>query len=162
MTNNIGQMTEALGFDPDLTSASLALFSAAQAASRVMTGSISESALKWKLPWYCGCITGNGNRRRRGDDGVHGGSRGLPRPAFLVVASLISALSHSILSVATTEEGFAFGVTMSGVAFGMVWPLMVRFQRCKSSSPLSCRHFKFLPLQYPSLFSSFLALFFRY
>ncbi|KAL7469352.1 hypothetical protein ACHAXS_009617 [Conticribra weissflogii] len=125
MTNNIGQMTEALGFDPDLTSASLALFSAAQAASRVMTGSISESALKWKLPWYCGCITGNGNRRRRGDDGVHGGSRGLPRPAFLVVASLISALSHSILSVATTEEGFAFGVTMSGVAFGMVWPLMV-------------------------------------
>jgi len=125
MTNNIGQMTEALGFDPDLTSASLALFSAAQAASRVMTGSISESALKWKLPWYCGCITGNGHRRRRGDDGVDGGYRGLPRPAFLVVASLISALSHAILSIATTEEGFAFGVTMSGVAFGMVWPLMV-------------------------------------
>ena len=34
MTNNIGQMTEALGFDPDLTSASLALFSAAQGAGR--------------------------------------------------------------------------------------------------------------------------------
>ncbi|KAL7436178.1 hypothetical protein ACHAXM_005047 [Skeletonema potamos] len=38
MTNNIGQMTEALGFEADLTPASLALFSAAQAASRVVTG----------------------------------------------------------------------------------------------------------------------------
>ena len=125
MTNNIGQMTEALGFDSDITPASLALFSAAQAASRVMTGSISESALGWNLPWFCGCITG-GRYQRRGDDNVmEGGSHSLPRPAFFVFASLISAASHFILAVATTEGGFALGVTLSGVAFGMVWPLMV-------------------------------------
>ena len=34
MTNNIGQMTESLGFDPATTTSSLALFSAAQGASR--------------------------------------------------------------------------------------------------------------------------------
>lgn len=104
MTNNIGQMTEALGFDSSLTPASLTLFSAAQAASRVATGSLSESALRWRV----GCF---------GD--------GVPRPAFLVVASVIGAASHFALAVATTEEGFVTGVALSGLAFGMVWPLMV-------------------------------------
>jgi len=113
MTNNIGQMTEALGFSSDLTPASLALFSAAQGASRVMTGIASELALKWNLPWFCCCI------------GSGGGTGGVPRPAFLLLASLVSAASHFVLAVTTTEEGFAFGVTLSGVAFGMVWPMMV-------------------------------------
>ncbi|KAL3805369.1 hypothetical protein HJC23_009076 [Cyclotella cryptica] len=110
MTCNIGQMTEALGFDSDITPASLALFSAAQGASRVITGSISESALAWNVPWFCNCF---------------GGGRGVVRPAFLVLASLVSAVAHLTLAVASTEEGFALGVTLSGVAFGMAWPLMV-------------------------------------
>ena len=114
MTNNIGQMTEALGFDPVITPASLALFSAAQAASRVITGSISESAMQWNLPWFCSFFSGLG-------------VRGVPRPAFLLVASLIGSASHFALAIATTHEGFALGVTLSGVAFGMVWPLMVCF-----------------------------------
>jgi MFS family permease len=112
MTNNIGQMTEALGFDADLTPASIALFSAAQAASRVITGAVSEAALSWKLPWFCGYLASS--------DG-----KGLARPAFLVVASIVSAAAHFSLAVATTEEGFALAVTLSGIAFGMVWPLMV-------------------------------------
>ena len=113
MTNNIGQMTEALGFDADLTPASLALFSAAQAASRVITGAVSEAALSWKLPWFCGYLSSGS------------GGEGLARPAFLVVASIVSAAAHFSLAIATTEEGFALGVTLSGIAFGMVWPLMV-------------------------------------
>ncbi|KAL7540644.1 hypothetical protein ACHAWF_006746 [Thalassiosira exigua] len=111
MTNNIGQMTEALGLMPDLTPASLALFSAAQGASRVMTGIASELALGWKLPSCCGCISP--------------GARGVPRPAFLIMASLLSAAAHFVLAVSTTEGAFVFGVTLSGVAFGMVWPMMV-------------------------------------
>lgn len=111
MTNNIGQMTEALGFDADITPASLALFSASQAASRVVTGAVSEAALSWKLPWFCGYLSSGG--------------KGLARPAFFVVASIISAAAHFSLAIATTEEGFALGVTLSGIAFGMVWPLMV-------------------------------------
>lgn len=111
MTTNIGQMTEALGLSPDLTSASLALFSASQGASRVMTGIASELALKWKLPWFCSCGGGTGG--------------GVPRPAFLLLASLVSVAAHFVLAISTSEEGFAFGVTLSGVAFGMVWPMMV-------------------------------------
>lgn len=112
MTNNIGQMTEALGFDSNLTPASLALFSAAQAASRVVTGAVSEAALSWKLPWFCGSLSS-------------GARKGLSRPAFLVVASIVSTAAHFSLAVAKSEEGFALGVTLSGIAFGMVWPLMV-------------------------------------
>ena len=48
-TNNMGQMVEALGFDKAVTPASLALFSVAQAFSRVMTGALSEAALHWNL-----------------------------------------------------------------------------------------------------------------
>ena len=48
----------------------------------------------------------------------------MPRPAFLVVASLVSATSHFILAVSTSEVAFTLGVTLSGVAFGMVWPMM--------------------------------------
>lgn len=96
-------MTEALGFDPATTSASLALFSAAQGASRVCTGIASELALKWKLPWFCGCFSSGS------------GGTGVPRPTFLVLASLISAASHFLLAVSTSEDSFALGVTLSGV-----------------------------------------------
>ena len=99
ITNNVGQMVEALRLDPSTSSASLALFSAAQAASRVITGAMSESALSWKFP--------------------------LPRPAFLVVASFGGCAAHLLLATATTEIAFVVGVALSGAAFGMIWPLMV-------------------------------------
>ena len=106
-----GQMTEALGFGDSTTSASLALFSAAQGASRVCTGIVSDMALGWS-PRYCGCLLSS--------DGV-----GVPRPVFLAVASLIGAAAHFVLAVSTSEGGFVFGVTLAGVSFGMVWPMMV-------------------------------------
>jgi len=105
-TNNLGQMVESLKFSPVVTSSSLALFSVAQAAGRVITGAISESALNWNTR---GCCIDNG----------------IPRPFFLVVASLAGVLAHSILAAATTEAAFVFGVALSGAAFGMVWPMLV-------------------------------------
>ena len=97
MTNNMGQMVESLRFAPATASASLALFSVAQAASRVATGAVSE----WALP------------------------RGVPRPFFLVVASLAAAAAHAVLALSTRLVPFVTGVALSGVAFGMAWPLMV-------------------------------------
>lgn len=114
MTTNIGQMTQALGFDHTTTSASLAFFSAAQGASRVCSGIVSEKALGWtNLPrWFCGCC-------------LISGDVGIPRPVFLSLASLVGATAHFILAVSTSKVAFVLGVTMSGVSFGMVWPLMV-------------------------------------
>jgi len=99
MTNNMGQMVEALRFSPVVSPASLALFSVFQAGSRVVTGAVSESALTWHCFW--------------------------PRPAFFIVASLVGFLAHVVLAGATTEFPFVVGVVLSGIAFGMIWPLMV-------------------------------------
>jgi hypothetical protein len=97
MTNNMGQMVEALHFSPVTAPTSLALFSVAQAVARVLTGAASEWAL----------------------------SRNIARPAFLIVGSLAGVASHSLLAEATSEGPFMIGVALSGAAFGMVWPLMV-------------------------------------
>ena len=98
MTNNMGQMAEALYFPPVVASASVAIFSAAQAAARVIAGSLSEIALRrWQLP----------------------------RPIFFVFASVASVASHFLLAFARTEAMFVFAVAQSGVAFGAIWPLMV-------------------------------------
>ena len=105
-TNNMGQMVEAMGFSDSVTPASLALFSVAQAASRVATGSLSEAALSWNTKRFCV-------------------NKGIPRPFFFVAASLLAFAGHGILSVASHEFGFVVGVTLSGAAFGMCWPLMV-------------------------------------
>jgi hypothetical protein len=105
-TNNMGQMVESLGFDPSVTSASLAFFSVAQAASRVFTGSLSEAALSWNTNLFH----------------MNGG---IPRPFFMIMASFVGLLAHFVLGVARTEFAFVVGVTLAGVAFGMVWPLMV-------------------------------------
>lgn len=105
-TNNMGQMVEALGFSESVTPAALALFSVSQAAARVITGAVSESALNWSTTSFC--IT-----------------RGIPRPFFLVVASMIGSLAHFILGIATKQETFVIGVALAGIAFGMAWPLMV-------------------------------------
>jgi MFS family permease len=105
-TNNMGQMVESLRFDPSVTSAALAFFSVAQAASRVGTGALSEAALDWNVHSF-------------------GIDRGIPRPFFMVLASVVGFIAHFILGLARTEWVFVGGVTLAGVAFGMVWPLMV-------------------------------------
>ena len=104
MTNMMGQMVSALRFSPSVNPSALALFSVAQAFARVFTGTVSESALQWRV----------------------GGCRhGVARPSFLIVASLVGAIAHLLLAVAITKVSFIFGVALSGVAFGMSWPLMV-------------------------------------
>jgi len=105
-TNNMGDMVEALGFPEAVTPASLALFSVAQAAARVATGAVSESALNWNTRRFCI------------DNGV-------PRPFFLIVASVVGVISHFILGLANHEFFFVVGAAFAGAAFGMVWPLMV-------------------------------------
>jgi MFS family permease len=105
-TNSMGEMVEALGLPSTVTSSSLALFSVAQAVSRVATGAVSESALNW-------------NTKRFWIDA------GIPRPFFLVLASCLAALSHLMLGIASRQLYFVIGSMLSGAAFGMVWPLMV-------------------------------------
>lgn len=105
-TNNMGQMVEALKFPRETSSASLAFFSVAQSFGRVVTGAISESALNW--PTHRFCI-----------------DKGIPRPFFLVTASIAGFVAHLLLALATHKGLFVIGATLSGMAFGMVWPLMV-------------------------------------
>jgi MFS family permease len=106
-TNNLGQMVESLGLPDKVTPASLALFSVAQASSRVLAGAWSESALQWPIKNWC-CI-----------------DQGVPRPFFLLVAALVAAVAHLILAFSTEKISFVLGTTLTGAAFGMVWPLMV-------------------------------------
>jgi MFS family permease len=96
VTTHMGQMVQSLGFANSVTSAAMAFFSVAQAASRVATGSISEAAVKY-----------------------------VSRPTFLVLASIVGCLAHLLLGFAQSEVVFVAGVTLSGAAFGMVWPLLV-------------------------------------
>lgn len=105
-TNNLGQMVESLGFSSIVTPAALALFSVAQAGGRVITGAASEAALEYDTRRCCIDF-------------------GVPRPFFFVAASLAGVVAHTILALATEEVSFVIGVTLSGVAFGMIWPLMV-------------------------------------
>ena len=105
-TNNMGQMVEALHFRREMASASLAFFSVAQSAARVVTGAVSESALNW--PTRSCCI-----------------EEGVPRPFFLAVAAVVSVVAHFLLAIATTKYAFVVGVTLCGAAFGMSWPLLV-------------------------------------
>ena len=105
-TNNMGQMVEALDFRPGTTSASLAFFSVAQSAGRVVTGALSESALNWptKRFWI---------------------EKGIPRTFFLVAASITGFVAHLLLAGTTAKGVFVVGAALSGFAFGMVWPLLV-------------------------------------
>jgi Major Facilitator Superfamily len=93
MTNNLGQMVQALRFDPKVVPAALSLFSVAQSFGRVMTGSWSSMAKR--------------------------------RTSFLILASVAGFGSHAILAISTELVSFIGGVFLSGLAFGMVWPLMV-------------------------------------
>jgi MFS family permease len=102
MTNNMGQMVESLALEPQdtVTPAVMAIFSVAQATSRIVTGAVSDAALA---------------------------RYGTPRPTFLIVASLIGASAHALLALTDNQqEGlFLCGVMLAGIAFGMIWPLMV-------------------------------------
>lgn len=105
-TNNLAQMVESLGFNNAVTPAAMALFSVAQSGGRVITGALSESALTFETQ-RC-CI-----------------DKGVPRPFFFVAASMVSIVAHTILAFATDQVFFVIGVTLSGIAFGMFWPLLV-------------------------------------
>lgn len=101
-TNNMGEMVESLEFPDALTPATLAIFSVAQSASRIITGIVSEAALGWNVRSLC-CI-----------------DHGVPRPFFLVIASTIAFFAHLILVISTSQISFVIGCTISGIAFGMV------------------------------------------
>lgn len=105
-TNNLGQMVESLGFNDAVTPAMVALFSVAQSGGRTITGSMSEAALTYDTR-RC-CI-----------------DKGVPRPFFFVAASFVAIVAHTILAVSTDRVFFIIGITLSGVAFGMIWPLLV-------------------------------------
>jgi len=105
-TNNLGQMVESLGFSIVVTPATLALFSVAQSGGRIITGAASEAALNYETR-RC-CI-----------------DKGIPRPFFFVAASVLAIFAHTILAIATSQLFFVIGITLSGLAFGMIWPLMV-------------------------------------
>jgi MFS family permease len=98
MTNNIGQMSESLRLHDNVIPAALALFCAAQAFSRVLTGAFSD----WCMTQY-----------------------NVPRPYFLIVASIAAIAAHLVLAFSSREVPFVVGVALTGVAFGMVWPLVV-------------------------------------
>lgn len=104
-TNNMGEMVESLGFPKALNPATLAIFSVSQCIGRVVTGILSEAALKYPIALY--------------------GTRGVPRPFFLVISSAIAFVSHLMLAYATSQSAFVVSCTFSGLAFGMAWPLMV-------------------------------------
>lgn len=109
-TNNMGEMVEALGFDQaTVVPSTLALFSVAQAGARILTGVASESTLTWKRVQHsCGI------------------AYGIPRPFYLVIASVLCCFVHLWLSVATSSPlAFVAACTMSGLCFGMAWPSMV-------------------------------------
>jgi MFS family permease len=99
-------MVESLGFSDVVTPATLALFSVAQSGGRIITGAASEASLNYETR-RC-CI-----------------DKGVPRPFYFVAASVLAIFSHTILAIATSQALFVIGVTLSGVAFGMIWPLMV-------------------------------------
>ena len=106
-TNNMGEMVESLGFPDALNPATLAIFSVAQAAARIVTGILSEAALKTHVVGFPGL------------------ENGIVRPFFLVVGSGIAFVSHLWLAYATSQASFIISTTLSGLAFGMAWPLMV-------------------------------------
>lgn len=98
VTTHAGQMVESLQFPPKAAVASLSLFSVSQAASRALTGYLSEHL--WRR-----CHT--------------------PRTAFAVLSVALGAAGHTVLALASDRPTFATGVILVGLSFGMIWPLMV-------------------------------------
>jgi MFS family permease len=57
--------------------------------------------------------------------GIYSSQPNTRRTVFLIVASLAGLVSHTVLALSTTLLPFLSGVVLSGLAFGMVWPLLV-------------------------------------
>jgi len=108
VVNNLAQIVESQSYASKLTPASLAIFSVAQALSRAVTGTVSDAAQQWTVPCHMNNIQG-----------------GIPRSFFLVIASAITCVAHVILYAAVSKWIFLAGIFTAGIAFGMVWPLMV-------------------------------------
>lgn len=113
VTNNMGQMVESLvAADEEstptshLTAACLALFSVAQSLSRVFTGVVSEGLLHGYGSYNFGPV---------------------PRTVFWILSSILAVGANTLLSQAEPGElgKFAGGIALSGLSFGMVWPLLV-------------------------------------
>lgn len=129
-TNNMGQMVESLGFDDTIvTPATLAIFSVAQATSRIVTGIVSEIALQHNfsnhglmkvVSWFSGGDSPHESHQNQGGKG-----RGIPRPFFLAIASFVALIAHLLLALSTSLLSFVIGCAISAIAFGMAWPLMV-------------------------------------
>ena len=121
LTINMGQMVQSLGFPSYTTPACLAMFSVAQAISRVIGGAVSESALQWKTRVF--------------------GVRGVPRPAFMVLSSAIAVSGHAVLAVASTDLSlFVVGILLTvGVAWKIV-SLMYPVQELVSHCVLRVYH----------------------
>lgn len=123
ITNNLGQMVESLGLPVDTAPAALALFSVAQAISRVATGAVSDWALSWD--WIRQNFVHHMARPDGDKYAMHLQLNGLPRPVFVLIASFAGACAHVFMSITSTRNWFLVGVCFSGAAFGMIWPLMV-------------------------------------
>jgi hypothetical protein len=120
VTNNMGQMVESLRLPKHTTTpAALALFSVAQALSRVLTGTLSD--------WMIGLDTIQETftyHKKEYNIVLDMTTSGIPRPAFLIFASLAGTFAHIFMSLTITRNWFLVGVCFSGVAFGTIWPLV--------------------------------------
>ena len=99
ITNNAAQMCEAKGF-ASATPVVVTVFSVAQASGRVIAGVLSEAAF------------------------VGRGKLWVPRPVFLIIASLMMMGAHALLLLPQIAALYA-GVLVSGLAFGSVFPILV-------------------------------------
>ncbi|CAB9523117.1 Nodulin-like [Seminavis robusta] len=115
LTINMGQLVQSsLSAEDDQTNpqqtaaACLAMFSVSQALARVTAGAVSEAALQWKTTLF-------------------GIRRGVPRPAFLVLSCAFAVAGHAIMAMTTSSNLllFVLGIVLTGISFGMLWPLMV-------------------------------------
>lgn len=115
ITNNVGQMVESLQFSTStVTPAATAIFSVAQSFGRIVTGIISESALNWNITSIKNtCCILNQN--------------GIPRPFFFIISSIMACMGHIVMATIghKTQSLFVFGISLIGISFGMVWPLLV-------------------------------------
>jgi len=72
----------------------------------VLTGVVSENALNWNTGWCCI-------------------DKGVPRPFFLIITSLVGVIAHAILAFSADQTSFMVGTALSGLSFGGVWPMLV-------------------------------------
>uniref|UniRef100_A0A7R9WXL3 Nodulin-like domain-containing protein n=1 Tax=Craspedostauros australis TaxID=1486917 RepID=A0A7R9WXL3_9STRA len=112
ITNSASAIVESRMLPSDLTSVATSIFSVAQSGSRVFTGFLTEVAATHYKPSK--------------DDGDLAWLGWHSRPLFLSMGALIAAVAHIILAIpGLGSAGFIVGVTLSGLAYGTIWPLMV-------------------------------------